>query len=453
MQHVVRAGLCALVAACALAFAAPAGAAPPQLPTQGVYEWCNPATSADGCVHRLQLISQAGFRVVANDLVFQDLTEERIRAYAQAAAAAGVRVIWPLHTLPFRDADPHANNLLATYPDLAARCGCSDNQGLFAYLIGVLRGLPNTWGYYLVDEPAPSTHSALIDWVARIKALDPDHPRIIMGCGICEGGPDKNVAWFADLDVTLGTDAYPVFGGAPDPSHSYTSVAQNVSALDRIARGAGRPQVIALQSWSWGDSEFDSQAAGVDPASMRYPTREEIEAQRNAAIQNAHPDLILWFTLTQVIGWEPGQRPWYWAEPSDPAHRWSNLIDGAFAPPPSQTASVATASAASPALLSNRAPRARFTLRRGSRSRPGNRYVADGGTSRDSDGRIVRFAWRLNGKRLAGCRTRRCVFRVRHRRAQRLTLTVTDNRGARAAAQRRFLVPAVHKGRRAKRPS
>ncbi len=454
MHHVVRTGLCALVAACALAFAAPAGASAPPLPTQGVYEWCDPAKSADGCAQRLQRIGQVGFRAVVDDLVFQDLTEPRIRAYAQAAAAAGVRVIWPLHTLPFRNADPNAADLLSAYPDLAARCGCSDNQGLLAYLVGVLRGLPNTWGYYLADEPARSTHSALNDWVARIRALDPDHPRIIMGCGICEGGPDANVAWLADLDITLGTDAYPVFGGPPDPSHAYTSVQQNASAFDRAAGAAGRPQVIALQAWSWGDSINDSKAANVDPASMRFPTRDEIEAQRNAAIENAHPDLILWFTLTQVIGWEPGQRPSYWAEPSDPGQRWSNLIDGAFAPLPSRTGSVAAASAAPPAVLRNRAPRARFTLRRGSRSRLGTRYVANGGISRDSDGRIVRFAWTLNGKRLAGCRSRRCVFRVRHRRAQRLTLTVTDNRRAKAATHRRFLLPAVRKGLRAKsRPS
>jgi hypothetical protein len=248
----------------------------------------------------------------------------------------------------------------------------------------------------------------------------------------------------SDLDIALGTDAYPVFGGSPDPGHSYSAVKDNVAVLDRVARGAGRQQVVALQSWRWGDSVVDSQAANVDPASTRYPTREEIEAQRNATIENSHPDLILWFTLTQVIGWEPGQRPSNWSQPPDTAQRWANLVGGAFAPVPIRAVGAsATASAASALTASvrpNRAPLARLTLRRGSRSRLGRKFTADAGKSRDPDGRILHYVWRLNGERLAGDRSRRRVLRIRRRGIQRLTLTVTDNRGARAATRRRFLV-------------
>jgi hypothetical protein len=306
-----------------------------------------------------------------------------------------------------------------------------------------MRGLPNTWGYYLADEPSRDTHDSLVGWVSRIKALDPGRPRVIVGCGICAGGPESNVAWMADLDIALGTDAYPVFGGSPDPGHNYSAVKDNVSVLDRVATNAGRKQVVALQSWRWGDSAVDSQAAGVDPASTRYPTREEIEAQRNATIENSHPDLILWFTLTQVIGWEPGQRPSNWSEPPDTAQRWANLVGGAFAPAPIRTASEAsssaTASAASASLRHNRAPLARFTIRTGSRSRLGRRFVADAGSSRDPDGRIRRYAWKLNGKRLPGG-SRRRAFHIRRRGVQRLTLTITDDGGAKAARHRSFRV-------------
>jgi hypothetical protein len=82
---------------------------------------------------------------------------------------------------------------------------------------------------------------------------------------------------------------------------------------------------------------------------------------------------------------------------------------------------------------------ARFTLRSGSRSRLGRRFVADAGRSRDPDGRIRRYSWKLNGKPLPGG-SRRRAFRIRRRGVQRLTLTITDNGGAKAARHRSFHV-------------
>jgi hypothetical protein len=453
MRHAACAGLGALIAACALAGAPAVTSASdaPAIPMQGVYEWCDPSRSPATCAHRLQRIGQAGFRAVVNDWAFKDLSEQGILDYAQAAATAGVRVIWPLHALSFREADPGAANLLTAYPLLAAGCGCSDNQGLLAYLIRLLRSLPNTWGYYLADEPTSDTRASLAQWVFRIKALDPDHPRLIMGCGVCEGGAAEHVTWLTDFDVAVGTDAYPVFGGPPDPSGSYASVQQNVATLDRAATAAGRQQVVALQAWRWGDSVFDSQAAQLDPAGTRFPTREEVQAQRDAAIENAHPDLILWFTLTQVIGWVPGQQLSYWADPADPEQRWGNLVGGAFAPARARavTAQRPGAATAQPKPKPrNQAPLARFTIRRGGQTRLGTRFVVDARRSKDPDGRIVRYEWRVNGKRLAGSRSRRRAFRVRRPGTHRLTLTVTDNRGARAAAKGTFRMARRHGGGR-----
>jgi YD repeat-containing protein len=444
MHRVARAGLSALAAAVlASATASTAAADPPPIPTQGMYEWCNPAQSADGCASRLQRIGQAGFRVVLNGWLFPyNPSEATLRTYAQNAAAAGVHVMWPLGGTGFESADPSGTNLLSTYSRLASNCHCSDNQGLLAYLVGILRSLPNTYGYYLADEPQQAAHDQLAGFVSRIKALDAGHPRVIVGCGICAGGPDANVAWMADLDIMLGSDAYPVIGGAPNPAASYSYVQQNVASLDRAARAYGRQEVVVLQSWRWGDSASDSQSIGVDPASTRYPTRDEIEAQRDAAIENGHPDLILWFTLTQVIGWEPGQSSSNWWNPTDTQQRWANLIGGAFAPPPTHPATAAATSAApatptAPAV--NHTPVARLAIRRGSHSRSVARFTADGRSSRDPDGRIVRYVWTLNGRRLAGDRAGRRAFRVRRGRVQRITLTVIDNRGARAAVRRRFV--------------
>jgi hypothetical protein len=447
MRRSPRAALCVLVAACALAGmpSAAAGSTPAEIPPQGLYDACAPARSQDACASRLHRIGAAGFRAVLNGWVFNDVTVARIRAFAQEAAASGVQVIWPLNALPFQNADPNASDMLAAYPGLSANCGCSNNQGLLAYLVSVLRDQPNTWGYYLSDEPSPGAHDALATWVGRIRALDSSHPRLIMGCGICAGGPDANVAWMSDLDIALGSDAYPVFGGAPDPAHAYASVAQNVSSLHRIASAAGRREVVALQSWRWGDSVLDSQAAGVDPATTRFPSQGEVEAQRNAAVQNAHADLILWFTLTQVFGWESGQLPSGWTNPPDSDQRWANLVGGAFAPAPSVLPSTASATKAAATATSaatgaasrsrNRAPVARLVVRR-SKTKTGSRVVADGARSRDPDGRIVRYVWTVNGKRKATCRAKTCRFRVDRSRRQRLTLTVVDDSGARAVARR-----------------
>ena len=401
--------------------AGPAAAGTPTLPPQGVYDGCAPARSADGCASRLRRIGQAGFRVVVNGGVFEQTSEERLVAYAQTAAAAGVQVIWPLHAFG-SGGGPGADDLLGAHPLLAARCGCRDNQGLLAYLVGILRRQPNTWGYYLYDEPKRDQHDQLAAWVAQVKALDPDHERMIMGCGICYGGDPTgaNIAFLADLDVALGTDAYPVREGGPDPRAAYSGVAQNAGSLARVAR-PGQRRVVALQAWRWGDSDIDVKLAGLDPRRTRFPSREEIQAQRDAAVTAGRPDLILWFNLNQVIGWEPGQRPPYWAEPPDAAQRWDNLISGAFAP------------------LPNDRPVARLRLRTRGRVEVGRRVVADARASRDPDGRIVRYRWTLDGRPLA-CRMRSCAFRARRSGLRRLTLTVVDDRDAVTVTHRNLRV-------------
>src|SRR3954452_23560074 len=141
MLHVARAGLCALVAACALAVA-PVGASADSLPLQGVYDACSPNQSRDGCASRLERIGGAGFQAVINGWAFNGLTPARIQAYAQAASSAGVEVIWPLSALPFQNADPNGNDLLSWWPALTQGCGCSTNQGLFAHLMSLLKAMP-----------------------------------------------------------------------------------------------------------------------------------------------------------------------------------------------------------------------------------------------------------------------------------------------------------------------
>jgi hypothetical protein len=344
----------------------------------------------------LRLLSSAGFKVVQNMGALPTLANlTQMIGYANSAQAHGVKVIWTL------------------------RSGQSDAELLA--VVTALRLHPSTWGYYIWDEPAPADHDKVAAFAAKVKNLDPAHPRLVMGCGNCYGG-EGSVNFMSDIDATLGTDIYPVWEQAPDQPIVGKKVEAAAAGLRRVADRTGGQAVVALQAFRWGDSHFDSQATGIGQAS-RFPTRREIEDQRNAAIQGGHPDLILWFTLNQTIGWEPGQRPWYWQEPSDAGTRWAALAGGAFAPLPSDEPQ-------------NKRPVARFTVRTRA-ARETVSVAANGRQSYDPDGRIVRYRWYTSGRRKAVCAKRACKLRLRGARRRRaLKLVVTDRHGARASRVR-----------------
>jgi hypothetical protein len=392
--------ICALVA-----LAAPAGAdaAPQRLPDQGMYDTCNPVASADHCVSRLRYLSGAGFKVVQLMKNLEPTDLPALVVYANAAHALGMKVIWHLS------------------PGIP--------QDTLITLVTALRLHPATWGYYVYDEPSAADRDKVATFAARVKALDPNHQRLVMGCGNCYGG-EGSVSFLDGIDVTLGSDVYPVWEQAPDQPIVSRRVTAVASGLQKVADRTGRRSVIALQAWRWGDSQYDSAATGIGQAS-RFPTRQEIEDQRNAAITAAHPDLILWFTLNQVIGWEPGQRPSWWQEPTDPKQRWANLVGGAFAPVPQDA---------------NERPVARFTLKarpmrgRGARaaSNPARRVKLNAGRSYDPDGRIARYRWYVSGRRGAVCARRRCSLDLRRAAGRKVKLVVTDDHGARSSGVRRI---------------
>ena len=368
--------------------------AAPKLPTQGMYDTCHPTTSPDRCASRLSRLSNAGFKVVMKMGAPSEADLPFVIQYADVAHRLGMKVMWQL------------------------RDGASDTT--LAKLVSPLRAHPATWGYYIFDEPTPEQGPRVAAFAARVKALDPAHPRLVMGCGGCRGG-EASVSFLAGIDIALGTDIYPVAEQAPDQPVVARRVRAAAAGLRKVA--GARQTVMALQSWRWGDSHYDSQHSGIGPAS-RFPTRREIEDQRNAAIEGGNPDLILWFTLNQTIGWEPGQRPWWWAEPSDPGVRWSNLVRGAFAPLPTEGGA------------KNKRPVARFTVRTRGAKRRVLRVIMNGKRSYDPDGRIARYRWYASGRRKSVCARQRCWMTLRGGRARKLKLVVTDRHGARSSKVR-----------------
>ena len=423
-----RALIVAAVALLACVSAPTSADAATPLPQQGVYEQCAIAATPARCAARLQRLSAAGFRVVINGSSINGRTSPAdIAAYAAAANAVNLKLIWPLHGAGYQSSLLSGSDLLRALPLLALRCGCIGNRGLLAHIVGTLRRFPATWGYYLADEPQRD-EAVMLSTLAQVTAtLDPEHKRLIMGCGIC-AGDRADLSWLGAMNAALGTDSYPVFYQPPNQPEVADRVGQAVAALERVAGQAGRETVVALQAWNWGDSQIDSRVAGLPPTLTRFPTRREIEMQRNAAIANGRPSLILWFMLPQVIGWETGQRPSNWAQPTDTAARWANLVGGAFAP------------------LPNDPPTARLDLK-GRRAGGRLRLVLNGRRSRDRDGRVASWRWRASGRKGVICRASRCVVRIPRRSRLTVRLAITDDRGTRVLRRRRVRVPRAARWR------
>lgn len=384
--------------ALSLVAVAPAGASA-QLPAQGIYEACYPGVDPAGCAARLQLIGWGGFGVVLNYWMMGESGPEAILSYVATAAARNVQTIWPLND--WWQSSPTARDLLDSHPLLAQNCGCADNQGLLAYVIGLARTQPGTWGYYVADEPDPARHDQLAAFVAQVKAADPTHPVLVVGCGICHAGGDPTgaaVAPFADIGDVLASDSYPVRSGPVNDLSAMQEVASTSEGVQQVAGAAGRPSAMVLQAWNWNDSLDEAESVG---GVTHFPTALEIALQRDVAMVSGHPALILWFGLFDVLGYDPGQQPAYFLAPPDPPARWAALVEGAFSPEPQATPSTGPPPAGGRLRIA-------VWLRAG-RRRPGVRVTASASVVPARPG--VSYGWWLGGRRLGRCRRSTCSFR------------------------------------------
>ncbi|MCW3015494.1 MAG: hypothetical protein JWO02_2586, partial [Solirubrobacterales bacterium] len=159
-------GSCVLLVALTLGTASARAALPPQ----GVYEQCEPATQSARCFANLDRAAAAGFTLMLNYTQLS-ASPEQLHALSQRAAARGVKLIWPLSNQVWR----RRGDIARTYPQLAAACRCGGGD-LLAYVVGLARNEPGTWGYYIGDEVTPAELPAVRALAARVKALDPTHP-------------------------------------------------------------------------------------------------------------------------------------------------------------------------------------------------------------------------------------------------------------------------------------
>ena len=312
---------CALLVLLALAgFPRPAAAATPnELPPQGLYEFCGPAENGPPCVDRLAHMRSGGFTLVLNYRVWW-ATEAGLRAYADTANRLGMKIIWPFDSSAWRLGE----DLRARYPQLAATCGCSDNAGFKRYVVGLVKELPATWGYYIGDEVPDDQIAQAQAFANEIKVLDPSHPTMVVSME----SPSSRAAGLAPFtgvaDVFVG-DYYPI--GSDGIDH----MGPVAAGVGDFARAHGKPAGMALQAMSW-----ELYPDHIAP-SARWPTPAEMQRMRDLSLVHANPSLILWYSYYDI------------ARSDDPERHWADLVAGAFAPLPRPEPAPAPAPAPPPA--------------------------------------------------------------------------------------------------------
>jgi len=312
--------------------ARPADAA--ALPPQGLYEGCAPGSAPDACAERLAAIRAAGFRYVLNYSAWYG-SPAAVLGYADAAAALGLRLIWPLNNPAWRG----LADLDATYPALAGGAAGEgapphrsrrgprrrslqhfphpgvenaargsgrprhDGPDPAASPIRLVADHPATWGFYIGDELSLAEVPRVRALSATVRRVAPDKPQLY----IARPGIERlrRFARFADL---AGADAYPV--GSGDPPVGRVARSARIAAT-----GAGARTAMVLQAFSW------SQYADWAGAPL-YPSERSLRAMRDAAIRSARPAMILWYSYQDIL------------RSDDPQRHWRDLVRAAFSPSP-----------------------------------------------------------------------------------------------------------------------
>lgn len=268
---------------------------PPPLPPQGLYEGCAPRSAGDACAAHLVEIRAAGFRYVLNYSSWYGSPEEVLR-YADAAAALGLQLIWPLNHPAWRG----VGSLAATYPDFVGDHPRRSDPEVLPLAISLIASHPATWGFYIGDEVPAAEAGQVATLSTAVRHLAPDKPQLYVarpGAALLEP-----FAPFADL---AGVDTYPIGSGDPP-------VRQAARTARTVAAEAGAQTTVVLQAFSW------SQYRPADPP--HYPDAQSLRSMRDAAVRHANPSLILWYSYQDIL------------RSDHPRQHWCELRWAAFAP-------------------------------------------------------------------------------------------------------------------------
>lgn len=268
------------------------------VPPQGVYESCPPHDGSI-CLDRLKQIAHAGFQLVLNYDQFYGTASQEL-TYAATAHALNLKIIWGMSDPAFRN----GANLPRYYSELGATCQCSDNAGFIHYVVGLVRNLPATWGYYIGDEVKATERSSVEAFTTLVHSLDPSHPRLYIATeNLTTLG--SNLEPFADTAEVVGADYYPI--GTDASPDTTAAIAQTVQF---VANRHRRQSAFVLQAFNWGQYPTETWVCSPFPRCARYPTEDEMRTMRDLVLRYAHPALLLWYSYFDTVRSENSSRHW-----------------------------------------------------------------------------------------------------------------------------------------------
>src|SRR3954454_13908630 len=196
-------GVRAAVLTCSLLLLAallPAVAPAASMPGQGLFDECPLGTIKEtwqDCIDNMPAWRAAGYTHVLNADAGAgsdaEPVSDNIRAYADAAAANRVGIIWHIGS---------RNTITDTDRNAAPRAFISE-----------MRSHPATSGYYIADEPPAENEVVVEAWAQEIERIDPNHPTFIVSYGWDADSWRSTAAPFWDagngIDY-LGGDVYPI---------------------------------------------------------------------------------------------------------------------------------------------------------------------------------------------------------------------------------------------------
>ena len=263
-----------------------------------------------------------GFQLVLNDGLMYARSASELRAYADQAAKLGMKVILPIKYSPEWDDDD--KYLVKAFDGLASEGNSTDNLSFLTYYIGILRDHPALWGYYMADEVHSEQHDGLKVFSDIVKNLDPYHPRLIVE----EGTNDPMEIFYtfhsymSDTTDVLGLDNYP-YGYIDTFGNLSRYTGESADTLQYWSDKLGLKNAIVLQVFSWTQYQKDyGPLCLLWPFCAPFPNREQMKAQRDQAILNSRPEMILWYYYPDLLNSD------------DPERHWSDLVAAAFSPLP-----------------------------------------------------------------------------------------------------------------------
>jgi hypothetical protein len=276
------------------------------VPTQGMFDSCNLSNEVSTCEQDLLQMHQAGLQVVVMSAEWDTLDE--ISQYATYAQSIGMSVMWELDDPGYWGGAWIGSSAAADWSSFSTACGCTATDQVLDYMINWLAALPATYGYYAADDSTlePNQAAGLQQYVEQIKSVDPNH-MVMVGSAQGQG------TTYYSSGATIGNEIYPETTRSLMPADQnlaiWQSVQQSVTQDQRAATQQGTSSAFILQAFSFGDNLSDGEAVGACTASMsqaqcasrlQFPSA-SVELQlRNAALQYAHPKLILWYTYAQA---------------------------------------------------------------------------------------------------------------------------------------------------------